>query len=101
MLLLKPGLLFAKVVEVDLKKFYLMLKRLKMHNKTRLLSYNTLVTAIKTLTITPFIIMAVSSCNNSTKENQATGNTDSATYQKGTFGYDLNFLREHDSVIVL
>jgi hypothetical protein len=72
-----------------------------MHNRKRLLSGDALLTAIKTLTIILFIIMAVSSCNNSTKENQATENTDSSTYEKGTFGYDLNFLKQHDSVIVL
>jgi len=72
-----------------------------MHIKRRLLSYDALVTATKTLTIIPFIIMAISSCNNSTQENKATENTDSSTYKEGTFGYDLNFLQQHDSVIVL
>jgi len=72
-----------------------------MHIKRRLLSYDALVTATKTLTIIPFIIMAISSCNNSTQENKETENTDSSTYKEGSFGYDLNFLQQHDSVIVL
>ncbi len=71
-----------------------------MHSKKRLLFSDALI-ATKLLTIIPFIIMLVSSCNNSTTENQATEDADSSTYQKGTFGYDLDFLKQHDSVIVL
>lgn len=40
------------------------------------------------------------SCNNSGQQQAATS-TDSATYTKGTFGYDLHFLQQHDSVVVL
>lgn len=54
---------------------------------------------IKTIIIIP-IIMSVS-CNNSIKEKQTTENRDTANYQKGSFGFDLNFLQQHDSVIVL
>jgi len=45
------------------------------------------------------IVMIISSCVNTGKK-PAPG-ADSATYQKGTFGYDLYFLNQHDSVIVL
>lgn len=72
-----------------------------MYSKKRLLSCDAIVITIKTLIITSFIIMTVSSCNNSKSEKEATENTGSSTYQKGTFGYDLNFLKQHDSVIVL
>src|SRR3712207_2136248 len=34
------------------------------------------------------------------KENKQAVNT-KATYPEGTFGYDLNFLQKHDSVVVL
>jgi hypothetical protein len=49
------------------------------------------------------IIMIATSCNNPNsgqKETTSEANRDSS-YQKGTFGYDLNFLELHDSVIVL
>ncbi len=41
-----------------------------------------------------------SSCNNTTQSKETIVNNNSAT-QKGTFGYDLAFLKKHDSVIVL
>lgn len=41
----------------------------------------------------------ITACNNETK--QASVNNDSASYKKGSFGYDLNFLQKHDSVVVL
>jgi hypothetical protein len=74
-----------------------------MHIQKRLLfqpSNYFLKTFCKTLIITPFI-MTISSCNNSTNKNQSAQESDTANYTKGTFGYDLNFLKQHDSVIVL
>lgn len=45
------------------------------------------------------IIMAISSCDNYQSKKQS---NDQDTSKKGTFGYDLHFLREHDdSLIVL
>ena len=45
------------------------------------------------------IIMAISSCDNNQSKKQS---NDQDTSKKGTFGYDLHFLREHDdSLIVL
>ena len=49
------------------------------------------------------IIMMVTSCNNSNsgqKETASETNADTS-FQKGSFGYDLHFLKQHDSVIVL
>lgn len=43
--------------------------------------------------------MISTSCNNETK--QLSVSNDSASYKKGSFGYDLNFLQKHDSVVVL
>ena len=37
----------------------------------------------------------------SNKEKQTTENADTTSNPQGTFGYDLNFLKQHDSVIVL
>lgn len=54
----------------------------------------------KILIIAPFI-MTISSCKNSTENKQSEQQSDTANYVKGTFGYDLNFLQQHDSVIVL
>src|SRR4051812_42812213 len=45
-------------------------------------------------------VMINSSCNNSGETQQAE-NKDSTSYKEGSFGYDLNFLKQHDSVIVL
>ena len=41
-----------------------------------------------------------SQCNNpaTSKENNSANDED---YAAGTFGYDLNFLQKHDSIIVL
>ncbi len=47
-----------------------------------------------------FILLIMSSCNNTAQPKQDAADKDSA-YQKGTFGYDLAFLQQHDSVIVL
>lgn len=44
--------------------------------------------------------MINSSCNNSAPKQQGE-NKDSVSYKEGSFGYDLNFLKQHDSVIVL
>ena len=47
------------------------------------------------------IIMITFSCNNSgQKQIDSEAKVDSA-YQKGSFGYDLHFLQQHDSVIIL
>ena len=49
----------------------------------------------------PAIMMITSSCNNNAQQS-TDNNKDSTTYQQGTFGYDLNFLQQHDdSVVVL
>ena len=74
-----------------------------MHIQKRLLFQSSnyfLKTFCKTLIIAQFI-MTISSCNNSTNKNQSGQENDTANYTKGTFGYDLNFLKQHDSVIVL
>lgn len=47
-----------------------------------------------------FTIMINSSCNNSAETGQGE-NKDSTSYKEGTFGYDLNFLKQYDSVVVL
>lgn len=50
------------------------------------------------------IISAQFSCSNSADPGASpgpAGKTDSISYAPGTFGYDLQFLRRHDSVIVL
>ncbi|WP_018616405.1 DUF6786 family protein [Segetibacter koreensis] len=44
--------------------------------------------------------MINSSCNNSAPNEQGE-NKDSTLYKEGTFGYDLHFLKQHDSVVVL
>lgn len=44
--------------------------------------------------------MINSSCNNSAPGQQGE-NKDSVSYKEGSFGYDLNFLKKHDSVVVL
>ena len=54
----------------------------------------------KTLIIGQFMMFA-SSCNNSADKTQTAAANDSSRYAKGTFGYDLNFLQQHDSVIIL
>lgn len=55
----------------------------------------------KTLIVAPFF-MTISSCT-TTEKKDTTGDADSAStsFDKGTFGYDLDFLKQHDSVIVL
>lgn len=50
------------------------------------------------------IIWAQFSCNDNTGSGASTApavRTDSSSYAPGTFGHDLQFLRRHDSVIVL
>lgn len=50
----------------------------------------------------PAIMMITSSCNNNAQQSTSNSTSDSAAYQQGTFGYDLQFLQQHDdSVIVL
>ena len=46
-----------------------------------------------------FITMINSSCGN-TSQQQAE-NKDSLSYKEGSFGYDLNFLKQHDSLVIL
>jgi hypothetical protein len=51
-------------------------------------------------------MMVVSSCNSGNgnqqpQEQQQVKNQDSAYYKEGSFGYDLNFLKQHDDVVVL
>jgi hypothetical protein len=45
--------------------------------------------------------MINASCNNSSSGTKGNENKDSATFKEGSFGYDLNFLKQHDSVIIL
>ncbi len=45
------------------------------------------------------VMIIASSCNNG--QQQQGENQDSTTYKEGSFGYDLNFLKQHDSVVVL
>ncbi len=49
-----------------------------------------------------FLLSAMinSSCNNAEQKQQGE-NKDSISYKKGSFGYDLHFLKQHDSVVVL
>jgi hypothetical protein len=44
--------------------------------------------------------MISTSCNNS-EQNQTDNNDDLISSQKGSFGYDLNFLKQHDDSIVV
>ena len=46
------------------------------------------------------ICMINTACNNSEQKQQDETKTDSS-YQQGSFGYDLNFLHQDDSVIIL
>jgi hypothetical protein len=49
-----------------------------------------------------FLAIATSSCNSgSDKKKPEIKNTDSVAYKEGSFGYDLNFLKQHDDVVVL
>lgn len=48
----------------------------------------------------PLLMIITSSCNSAQSKEQAK-NEDLQSYQQGTFGYDLNFLKQYDSVIVL
>ncbi|MBS1747017.1 MAG: hypothetical protein JST21_12670 [Bacteroidetes bacterium] len=57
-------------------------------------------TCFYTITII-FIIMLTSSCNNTTSKQGPEDGKDTGTFAAGTFGFDLNFLKQHDSVIVL
>lgn len=49
------------------------------------------------------IVMMLTSCNNSESEQKQTSSETNfgTSFRKGTFGYDLYFLKQHDSVIVL
>jgi hypothetical protein len=58
------------------------------------------MTMIKKI-VYPFIliIMITSGCNNSNREKTDKSNTDS--FNKGSFGYDLQFLKKHDDSLVV
>ena len=44
-----------------------------------------------------FIVIVTTSCNNSSQQK----GKENLDYKEGSFGYDLQFLRKHDSVIIL
>jgi hypothetical protein len=44
--------------------------------------------------------MMIASCNDATKKQQNENRNEDA-YKEGSFGYDLNFLRQYDSIVVL
>ncbi len=44
----------------------------------------------------PAIMMITSSYNNNAQQSTDSNTKDSASYQQGTFGYDLDFLQQHD-----
>ncbi|HIY77285.1 MAG TPA: hypothetical protein H9825_13660 [Candidatus Sphingobacterium stercorigallinarum] len=46
------------------------------------------------------ILYMLAGCHQSTNQ-QSNKDTVEASYQKGTFGYDLEFLKQHDSVLIL
>jgi len=47
------------------------------------------------------IIMIASSCNNAGQNQTSSVKNEDSSYLKGSFEYDLNFLKQHDDVIVL
>lgn len=47
------------------------------------------------------IIIMVTSCNSSNSRQKEAHTNGDTSFHKGSFGYDLNFLKQHDSVIVL
>jgi hypothetical protein len=49
----------------------------------------------------PLLMIIATSCNSSNNSNEQSKNKDSANYKEGTFGYDVNFLKQHDDVVVL
>ena len=61
--------------------------------------YSLSITIFTSITV---FAMTISSCT-TTEKKQSTSNNDStlSDYEKGTFGYDLNFLKQYDSIIVL
>lgn len=46
------------------------------------------------------MLFVITSCNNPT-QRQKENSGDLSSFQSGSFGYDLNFLQQHDSIIVL
>jgi hypothetical protein len=46
------------------------------------------------------IAMTQAACNNAQQKQQG-GNKDETSFKEGTFGYDLHFLQQHDSVVIL
>jgi hypothetical protein len=50
-----------------------------------------------------FLLMTtiVASCNNSTERKQPDEAETKTKYKEGSFGYDLDFLKQHDSVVIL
>jgi len=47
------------------------------------------------------IIMIASSCNDFRLKQANSVKNEDSSYQKGSFGFDLNFLKQHDDVVVL
>lgn len=47
------------------------------------------------------IIIMITSCSSSNSRQKEAHTNSDTSFQKGSFGYDLNFLNQHDSVIVL
>lgn len=46
-------------------------------------------------------VLLMGSCQQSTKHQAANQENVKSNYKEGTFGYDLEFLRQHDSILVL
>ena len=63
-------------------------------------TYSVFTSSITFLTLLSILTMLISSCSTPKKKEPA-GDTDIGNYKEGTFGYDLNFLKQHDSVIIL
>ncbi len=82
---------------MNFKKTSLLLVYPKKQNK--LFSLSTIIFT----SIIIIIMTTIPSCT-TTEKKQATSDNDStvsSNFEKGTFGYDLNFLQQHDSVLVL
>ncbi len=56
---------------------------------------------IKKLLHSFLLVMIVASSCNSGDQKQQIKNEDLKSYKEGTFGYDLNFLKQHDSIVIL
>lgn len=60
-----------------------------------------IVFMIKKLLHSFSLVMIVASSCNSGDQQQQIKNEDLKSYKEGTYGYDLNFLKQHDSVVIL